>query len=158
METIIAVTGHRPDKLGHDYEYTGPLCTRLKTRIKRILKAHKPAKAFSGMALGVDTIFAEACVELGIPFVAVIPFPGQEDRWIQSSKDRYYRLLEKAEYIEVVCHVYSKEAFQRRNEWMVNNSGLLLSIWDGTEGGTANCTHYAMHKEKKILYLSPKEV
>ncbi|WP_188052008.1 hypothetical protein [Azospirillum sp. Sh1] len=30
-----------------------------------------------------------------------------------------------------------------RNEWMVDHSDRLLALWDGSQGGTANCVRYA---------------
>jgi uncharacterized phage-like protein YoqJ len=36
---------------------------------------------------------------------------------------------------------------QKRNEYIVDNSSLLLSLWDGTSGGTKNCLDYAKKKE-----------
>lgn len=39
--------------------------------------------AFSGVALGVDQDFCGVCTRLSpsVPYVAVVPFPGQESRW-----------------------------------------------------------------------------
>jgi hypothetical protein len=42
---------------------------------------------------------------------------------------------------------------QRRNEAMVNNSNLVLSLWnpEKKQGGTFNCIQYAIKKDKPIL-------
>jgi uncharacterized phage-like protein YoqJ len=42
---------------------------------------------------------------------------------------------------------------QKRNEWMVDHCDLLIAVWDGSEGGTANCVRYARHHERQIKRL-----
>ena len=37
METIIAVTGHRPGKLNKEYDYIGPYSDYLRKKIKKVL-------------------------------------------------------------------------------------------------------------------------
>ncbi len=60
---IICVTGHRPDKL-YGYDLTDPRWQDLKNIFKEKLIEMKCTNAISGMALGVDTIFALAVLEL----------------------------------------------------------------------------------------------
>lgn len=59
----ICVTGHRPNKLW-GYDITNKEWTALKEEFKRLLVARKCSEAISGMALGVDTVFALAVLEL----------------------------------------------------------------------------------------------
>ncbi|MNP85294.1 hypothetical protein D3C76_1849670 [compost metagenome] len=47
---------------------------------------------------------------------------------------------------------------QKRNEWMVDNSKFIISVWDGTKGGTGNCVKYAENKNKHISNINPKEI
>lgn len=60
---IICVTGHRPDKL-YGYDLTDPRWKNLKNIFKEKSIEMKCTNAISGMALGVDTIFALAVLEL----------------------------------------------------------------------------------------------
>ena len=62
QETIkIALTGHRPQRLG-GYDYYNPLNLSIATKLREHLLSHlkqgKRVHAISGMALGADTIFA----------------------------------------------------------------------------------------------------
>ena len=37
---------------------------------------------------------------------------------------------------------------------MVNNSDLVIAVWNGSKGGTNNCIDYAKKKNKDILYIN----
>ena len=40
---------------------------------------------------------------------------------------------------------------------MVDNSDIIIAVWDGTKGGTYNCVQYAKKKNKEIIQINPKE-
>ena len=156
---IVAFTGHRPDKLG-GYAPCA-MHTWVRDRIRAKLELLKPTKAISGMALGVDQWAAWSCVFLKIPFVAAIPFSGQEKRWPSFTQQEYRNLLAHAEKVIMVCPRYHDNAFQQRNEWMVDQlqqpGDILLAVWDGSSGGTANCVAYAQEQKKEIIRINPRE-
>ena len=140
---IVAATGHRPDKLG-GYEWEAPKREWVRNQIKDFLVKYQPERCISGMALGVDQDFAFCCIELAIPFTAAIPFVGQENTWPSSSQTFYEWLLERADDVVVVSPGgYAAWKMQVRNVWMVDHCDLVLAVWDGSEGGTANCYRYA---------------
>lgn len=151
----IAFTGHRPDKLGGYYPNQLHLAVKQVLREKLGMHQHNgTVVAMSGMALGVDTWAAEACVELGIPFIAAVPFVGQESRWPEKSRIAYKNLLDKAKEVTVVSPgAYSARAMHRRNEYMVDWANLVLAVWDGSSGGTAACVAYAHKRDKPINNL-----
>jgi uncharacterized phage-like protein YoqJ len=106
------------------------------------------------MALGFDQILAAAARDLGIPWTAAIPFPGQHLRWPREQQDEYHRLLESASDIVIVSPSYAGPwVMQTRNEWMVDRCGLLMACWDGSSGGTANCLRYAGRIGREVRYL-----
>jgi len=146
---IVAGTGHRPEKLGG----YGPKATaRTYTAALRSLEHLKPERVISGMALGWDQALAQAAIDTGIPFIAAVPFIGQERMWPTASRDRYRTLLDKAAEIVVVSEGgYSSTAMQARNIWMVDHCDRVLALWNGdTVGGTANCIRYARHRSIPI--------
>lgn len=151
---IVAATGHRPDKLGgHD----------IKTRramgalAVEYLHERRPTKVIVGMALGWDQAVAGACVALGVPFTAAVPWSGQPDLWPEESQRRYWRLLGQAAEVVTVCEgaaVNVPRAMQRRNEWMVDNAEGVVALWNGLiGGGTANCIAYAQKVGRPIENL-----
>lgn len=91
----IAITGHRPNKLGNDYALTSDLIGSIKHEIMRVLRTfeHKDLTLITGMALGIDTLFAKIAIEHNIPFIAAIPFKGQEIVWPEESQETYRMVL-----------------------------------------------------------------
>ena len=99
----IAVTGHRPNKL-YGYHLTDNKYTLMKENFKKLLKENNCTEAITGMALGVDTIFALAVLELkdegyDIKLHCAIPCNRQCSKWNQESIDMYYDILQKADKI-----------------------------------------------------------
>lgn len=155
---ILAATGHRPHKLNNEYNYDGPVSKWLREEIKSVLVSRQPDEAISGMAIGVDTLFALCCLELKIPLIAAVPFYGQEQRWPQSSKDIFYSILDNPlTKTHIVCEgEYAGWKFIRRDHWMVNNSTELLAVYNGDQsGGTYQTYKYAVDKGHPIIRINP---
>lgn len=155
----IAFTGHRPNKLPGGYDLSSPKYDHIKNETRRHLLELKPELAISGMALGYDTLAVDICIELSIPFVAAIPFKGQELIWPAESQRKYNELIKQASEVIVVSEGgYSAHKMQIRNEWMINNSDMLIAVWDGkTNSGTCNAVTYATMAGKKIIRINPME-
>jgi len=162
----IAITGHRPNKLGNDYELKSELIQKIRAKIQNIVDWHIMDKLpseeevilISGMALGIDTLFAEIAIDWQLPLICAIPCLGQEKRWPNRSQNRYKKILSysKAKHIFVTNKDYSPEVMQKRNIWMVDNCDLLIAVFDGSPGGTANCVNYAKSINKPIIHINPK--
>lgn len=141
---ILAVTGHRPNKLGG---YGRGVEMSLLRLAGSELRSLKPESVLTGMALGWDTAIARAAIALGIPFTAVVPFDGQEGCWPMESRRAYYRLLKDAKDVVTVCTGgYASWKMLRRDRWLVDNAEHLLALYSGAKGGTAHCVEYAQGK------------
>lgn len=154
---IVAFTGHRPDKLG-GYDLPNPTYIKVCQEIEKNLKALKPDKVVSGMALGVDQWAANVAYKLGIPFIAAVPFKEQESRWPLKSQRIYAKLIGLASEVIIVSPgSYSVEKMHIRNRWMVDNCIKLIAVWDGSTGGTGNCVEYAksVKNNEDIIYINP---
>jgi len=161
----VMVTAHRPPKIGG---YQTPNTTEqwvranLRATLAGLLERHPDLTAVTGMALGGDQIFAEVCIELGIPFTAAVPFAAQPSRWPDATKALYHRLLKKAAKVVIVDEIasYHSDTFggkmALRNKWGLDHSDLLVAIWDGTPGGTANTVKMARKRGRKILRIDPR--
>lgn len=148
MTAVVAATGHRPDKLGG---YGALVAQRLEKVAAHALLTLDAGKVISGMALGWDQAVARAALALGIPFIAAVPFAGQESRWPEGSQRDYRRLLDAAERVVVVSTgEYKTWKMQRRNEWMVDNCNIIAALWDGSSGGTLNCLNYAHACRRRV--------
>lgn len=100
---IISVTGHRPNKL-YGYDLNNSRYIEMKNNFKKLLKENNCTEAITGMALGVDTIFALAVLELkeegyDIKLHCALPCNRQCSKWIQESINQYYEILSKADII-----------------------------------------------------------
>lgn len=152
---IAAFTGHRPDKLG-GYKLPNPTYVHVCQKIEKALKELKPEKVISGMALGVDQWAANIAHRLSIPFIAAVPFEGQEKAWPIQSQETFHKLIKLAcERVIVSPGGYSAHKMQIRNAWMVDHCDILIAIWDGSQGGTGNCVNYAKSIGKEIYLIDP---
>jgi uncharacterized phage-like protein YoqJ len=153
---IVGITGHRPTGIG-GFSIPNPIYNRVKQQITESFIESKPDKIITGMALGTDTLAANIAIELGIPFIAAVPFKEQPSRWPFSSKQIYEKLLEKAERVVIIGELATNnfnELMQLRNKWIVDNSDRLLAVWSGEfKGGTFNCVTYAQSKKNYPIYI-----
>jgi uncharacterized phage-like protein YoqJ len=152
---IVAITGHRPDKLGG----YGPSAMQewVRKKLRENLRELGTTRLYTGMALGVDTWAAQIAIEEKIPFVAALPFPNQGQHWPFESHMRHRELLLRA--AEVVCvssGPYSPKKMQLRNEYMVDCADCVLGVYDGSSGGTANCLEYARRRGKNTIIINPR--
>ena len=158
----ICLTGHRPSKM-YGYDLSDERWQNLKENLKAILRSYDCTEAISGMALGCDMIFALAVLELkeeGMPIDlrCAVPVKSQESKWNASDIRRYKQILEAADFVDILSEgPYKPYLMQERNKYMVDNSDVVIAVWNGGKGGTSNCVDYAVKQNKKIIYINPKE-
>jgi len=162
MKTV-CFTGHRPDKLG-GYDENNPLAKFVRSRLeKHVLELIGKGftRFISGGAIGVDTWAAEIVLRLreehDLHLTIARPFPSQAGKWNEQTRERFEALCAKADHVvDVSPDPYAAWKMQKRNEWMVDHSHLVLAVWDKTPGGTANCVNYAKKKNKPVAVITPK--
>lgn len=160
--SIICVTGHRPNKLW-GYDLRDKRYQKLKSDLMKILIDQNCTEAISGMALGVDTVFALAVLKLkdlgfDIKLHCAIPCKNHSSKWIKESIDQYNRILNQADNVVTVTDdTYQPWMMQKRNEYMVDLADKVIAVWDGSSGGTSNCIKYAKKKNIEIIRLNPKD-
>ena len=113
---------------------------------------------YTGGAVGVDHIAADCCIELGIPYIIVLPFPPEifTARWPANSRVHLRFLMSKASDVVILDDHFSFEGYQRRNEYMVDRADIVVAYWDGSRGGTANTVGYARRKGVPVMNLYPQ--
>ena len=158
---VLAFAGHRPEKLPWGTEESDPRCAALKTRIASAV-AEAADRGFDtflcGMARGCDFWFAEAVLERKrnapeLRMYGYLPCPSQPDRWPEADKARYERLLLECDGVYMVERSYSDGCMLRRNQAMVDRCDRLLTVWDGSRGGTAAAIRYAQRLGKPVTGL-----
>lgn len=158
MNKIIAVTGHRPSRLGNEYDYKGPYSEWIYQELQRLIEKMKPSHMISGMALGVDTIFAHLALGNSIPLIAAIPFEGQERTWLPKNQEQYFDIindpLTEKKYISEPGYVAWK--MHKRDRWMVDNCNHLIVVWDSHPvGGTYSTLQYAIEIDRPHTIINP---
>lgn len=155
---IVGATGHRPDKLNGDYLIQTKYMRDLRLRVMHWLTFLRPVRVVTGVAVGFDMIVATAALHLKIPHTAAIPFIGQEAKWPPAVQELYYRIINHELTTKViVCEGgYENWKLQKRNEYIVDNTNVLLSLWNGIKkGGTWNCLEYALGRTNIITMRPP---
>lgn len=151
---ILAGTGHR--KINGNYPPSKEWIFVEKSLLC-ILKQLNIDKVLTGMAIGFDQLLAKTCLDLKLPYVACLPFLGQERIWPQASKDHFNMLLSKAAEVVIVSEGgYSPQKMQIRNEYMADRADKIIAAWDGSSGGTGNCVKYIQKIGKEIIRIDPR--
>ena len=160
---ICAFTGHRPEHLPWGRDEDDPRCRALKILLRRTVQQvyDRGFRTFlCGMARGCDQCFAEAvlaCRAAGTApeaiLTAMVPCPSQKDGWPAEEQARYDALLAACSAVEVLEPVYTPGCMLRRNRAMVQRASLLISVFDGTPGGTASTLRFAAKQGIEILPL-----
>jgi uncharacterized phage-like protein YoqJ len=100
---------------------------------------------------------AETCLQNNIKYAAAVPFLGQEKMWPQNIQKKYHELLEKSFKVQVVSEGgYASWKMHKRNEWIVDNSSIIISYLNETNikgSGTASCCKYAVKKGKQVINI-----
>jgi hypothetical protein len=112
----------------------------VKTRIRGLLQDLQPRLVYGALAAGADIIVAEAALEEGIPFQAILPFDvdtfrdtsvsGSGDRWI----GRYDRLISEVE-LRCLDSTVSESAYTEHNLAMLDGAAQIA----GDEGERLWC-------------------
>ena len=166
METL-CVTGHRPEGLPWKRQYDntgrrGDYLAELKSVLLFCIN-HGFRHFISGGAIGVDTDFAFAVLELKnkypIALEIAVPCPDQSKFWTKQEKADYDEILARADKVTLFSPYYTAYCMQKRNMYMVDKSDLVLAIWNGAEhGGTWNTIAYTRRVGKPLCFLLLNEI
>ena len=154
-------TGHRPAKLPWGSNESDERCIALKKELYCRLEGVYQAgytHFICGMAIGCDMFFAEAVLKLQeehpeITLEAAVPCGSQPDRWTRPLRERYNAILDKCSVVNVLQIQYTPDCMQKRNQYMIDRSSLLLSCFDGRPGGTMSTILYAQRQGLKTIII-----
>ena len=156
----VCFTGHRPDKLvGKETDIRKYLNEEIDKAI-----ANGFVTFITGMCAGIDIMAAELVImkkydNPDLHLIAASPYPNFGYTWADGWGDRIKYVASKADLIVNVSAQYTdKSVFQKRNIWMVDHSNLLISVWNGTSGGTKNTIDYAKQTGIQIINYDEKKL
>ena len=147
-------TGHRPEKLSLS---EAEVKTLLEKAIYMAIQ-NGFTTFITGMAPGVDIWAAEIVLErrkynMALHLICAIPHPGFEKRKSKYEEERYKNIIQNADYTRIICEQYFRACYQRRNEFMVDRSNLVIAVWNGAASGTKNTIDYAKRKGVSVVNL-----
>lgn len=115
---------------------------------------------YTGMAMGFDIIAAEcvltaaaAKTDRPVRLICAIPYRAQSKRYPPDWKKRYNDIYERADETILISERYYKGCYFDRNRFMVDNSDMVLTWYDGAPGGTKNTIDYALSISRKVINL-----
>ena len=106
----------------------------------------------SGMAEGFDLLAAQTVADLkaeytDIRLIAVVPFRHQSNRYRPENKSLYDRIMKTADETVILREDYRKGCFHHRNDYLIDNSEIVLAYWDKQPYGG---TYYTIGKAQMI--------
>ena len=113
------------------------------------------------MALGSDILCAKIILELkkkhsNIELECAIPCINQTEKWFGENLKRYQNILSKADKVTYVSSVkYFNGCMMKRNNYMIDNSSLLIAIYNGSPDGTKQTIEKAKQKGLDIKIIEP---
>lgn len=121
----------------------------------------KEIELLSPLADGADRLFADIYLEIFKEKAKlIVPMPFDQKRYIQDfdnkSKEEF---LEYLKISKKVFEVENKEDCEYKSVgvYVVDNSDILLALWDGTFngkfGGTGDIVSYARDKGKEVIHF-----
>lgn len=162
--TTACFTGHRSQKLPWGFNENDARCLTMKAALRlEIIKAiDRGYKTFiSGMAIGFDMICADMVLDLkkkypDIKLIGALPCRTQDCKWSEKDRRRYRELLKRLDGVRCIYDEYiGAECMFERNRYMVNNSSLLIALFNGRGGGTKSTIDYAKAQGLEIVIVKP---
>ncbi len=154
---IVGFTGHRclreSEKVGTLLRETLQL---LGKEIPGQLVGH------SSVAIGGDTLFAEACLALDIPWIALLPLAEGDFKsdFTDSDWDKARQLLQRAARVESLVGAKDRNvAYLECGLATVEEADLMIAVWDGEPsrgtGGTAEVVAHARNFGRPLILIDP---
>ena len=157
-------TGHRSQKLPWRFNEDDERCKVMKVALRsEIEKAiQRGYRTFlCGMALGFDMICAETVLDFkkqygDIKIIGALPCRTQDIKWRDKDRKRYRDLLSRLDDVRCIYDEYvGAECMLERNRYMVNNSSLMIALFNGLPGGTKSTIDYAKKNGLEIIVIKP---
>lgn len=150
IEKTCCVTGHREipeDKLAY-----------VEAELRKAILAARDSgytRFINGGAKGADLLFAAIVTELreqGCPIFleTALPYRGR----LNSRDPAFQKMISACDRIKVLYEKSSRSCYHVRNRYMVDESDLVIAVYDGRDtGGTVYTMNYAQDKHKTIQVI-----
>lgn len=159
IETACCFTGHRNKKLpfngNREKQGIKYLTSSLQLYIEQAVRCGFNT-FISGMADGIDMICAEIVFnlisrkEMKLNLVCAVPFKGHEQA-ITNPIDKYiYSMITQKSSVIYVNDKKSRDSYKRRNQFMVDNSSLLIGAFNESDKRSGSMQTFNMAKRANL--------
>jgi hypothetical protein len=123
-------------------------------------KHHGTIYGLSSAAAGGDLLFAESCIQIGMPIRILLPAPKEKfrDDFDEPTWARAESVMQRALSVEVAGDGQTKEeCYYECGVETVQQSQLLLALWDGNPskglGGTEEMLSFAKGQGRPVVWI-----
>jgi len=123
-------------------------------------KTEKTIYGVSSAAAGGDLLFAESCLQVGLPIRILLPAPKEQFRedFDDATWSRAESVMQRAMSVEVIGTGETKEErYYECGAETVQQSQMLLALWDGKPsqglGGTEEIFTYAKNQGRPVVWI-----
>jgi hypothetical protein len=162
---LVAVTGLKPPDLGGygDNQVAASVQARLGEILLAKAAMHPDLAVLTGLGLGAEQLAAAAAGAGGVPYVAVLPFPGSDVPWSAASRRRFAELLAAAkDTITMQSAVPASRqgvagAFARRDAWLGRHADEAIVVFDGSDAAVGRALRSLQDHlgEEQVWILEP---
>jgi ribonuclease HI len=156
----LVVVGHGPDGLsGAEDDVRRRLVEHLARRRAEV----DDLVVATGLRLGSEQLAAEAAREVGVPYVAVLPFPSPERDWPEEERNRFAGLLGGSRQVILLDTAEPRgpravtAALRRRDAWLAEHAREAMVVWDGRDPKIGRLHGLlSEHLGDEVLALAPR--
>ena len=145
MSFSLAVYGHKP-VLSGDATTGG----RLRGIAARWLARERPGELVSGLTSGWDLACARAALELGLPLIGVLAYPGQGETWPIEARNELKAVVAGCAEVVTLSQARAPGIWIRRDRWVLDRAQRVLALWDGDDDETCWALAYAEVQGKAV--------
>lgn len=160
----VAAFGHRPPQLG-GYDPDNPIAAGVTRQLAAVLDGwravHPDIVVLTGLGLGAEQLAATVCLDLAVPYVAVLPYPDPDKVWPATSRARYAELVAGARSTILLDRnaPATKQAAGRaagaRDRWIIGTANAGVVVWDGQDRGLGELVAAMERKDLDVFPLTP---
>lgn len=133
----------------------------LKREIKRLIVEEEISCFISGLTLGPDLLCAELVLKFRkqyphIKLECAVPYEEQAIHWTTPQREIYYDIIEDCDRLVQLQTAYTTACLKRHTQYLVERSGHVLVVWDGTwRGKTGQVMLEARKRGRHIITVDP---
>jgi ribonuclease HI len=161
----LVVFGAAPPELGGWEANT--VAADVRRRLAELLAAkaqlHPDLVVLTGLRLGAEMLAAEAALDAGVPYVAILPYPEPDRPWSAENRKRFAELVEAARSVVTLekkrpeSRADFRNALARRDGWLIANVDEAVLVGDDDDRSLADLHRKLVKRlgEEEVWVLAP---